>query len=371
MMNKFEKIRNAVQLGKVACRQDIPVYGHLCTYAAVVAGMTQKDLFTGNDAYIKALTACYEKLGVSPDAVFPLGPADITFGEQMKLRIPGRELGDNELFQFVEESIMKEEDYHTIIERGLTAWQFPYIASIQTPPIPADEHLFERVGARFMELGKNLAHNIQYWAMQGIPTFYHNSCFPAFDLFSLARGMENFFYDLYDEPELVKEACNAATKEIIEQTLQNSPAGSSVCIWAMRSSSTFVSPDMFEEFCWPNLKELIEAFYAKGVTSVVHADADWGLMLPFFRELPRGSVILELDGTTDIVKAKEVLNGYQCIAGDMPASILAFEDVQTTQKYCDKLIDLAMDGGMIIRSGCEIPLNAKEENVAAFLNCCK
>ena len=67
---------------------------------------------------------------------FRWGPADITFGEQMKLRIPGRELGDNELFQFVEESIMKEEDYHTIIERGLTAWQFPYIASIQTPPIP-------------------------------------------------------------------------------------------------------------------------------------------------------------------------------------------------------------------------------------------
>ena len=55
----------------------------------------------------------------------------------------------------------------------------------------------------------------------------------------------------------------------------------------------------------------------------------------------------------------------------MPAAILAFEGVQTTQKYCDKLIDLAMDGGMIIRSGCEIPLNAKEENVAAFLNCCK
>ena len=77
------------------------------------------------------------------------------------------------------------------------------------------------------------------------------------------------------------------------------------------------------------------------------------------------------DRQYDIVKAKEVLNGYQCIAGDMPASILAFEDVQTTQKYCDKLIDLAMDGGMIIRSGCEIPLNAKEENVAAFLNCCK
>ena len=77
---------------------------HLCTSGSS-GGDDAERLFTGNDAYIKALTACYEKLGVSPDAVFPLGPADITFGEQMKLRIPGRELGDNELFQFVEESI--------------------------------------------------------------------------------------------------------------------------------------------------------------------------------------------------------------------------------------------------------------------------
>ncbi len=104
---------------------------------------------------------------------------------------------------------------------------------------------------------------------------------------------------------------------------------------------------------------------------MVHADGDWERMLPYFRELPKGCVILELDGATDMVKAKEVLNGYQCIAGDMPATILAFEDAEATQKYCDKLIDLAMDGGMIIRSGCEIPLNAKEENVTVFLNCCR
>ncbi|MCI8991122.1 MAG: hypothetical protein HFG80_00105 [Eubacterium sp.] len=370
-MNKFEKMQNAIRLGKVSAKQDIPVYGHLCTYAAVVAGMTQKELFEGNDSFLKALTTCYQKLDVSPDAVFPLGPADITFGEQMKLKVPGRELGENELFQFVEESIMKEEDYRTIIEHGLAAWQFPYLASIQTPPIPPDEHMFEHVGGRFMQLGANLGHNIQFWASQGIPTFFHNSCFPAFDLFSLARGMEDFFYDLYDEPELVKEACNRATKDIIDQTLQNSPSGSCVCIWAMRSSATFLSPDMFEEFCWPNLKELIETFHAHGITSVLHADADWGLMLPYFKQLPTGSMVLELDGATNIVKAKEVLQGSQCIAGDMPAGILAFGDVNETLSYCEKLIDLAMAGGMIIRSGCEIPLNAKEENVTTFLNCCR
>ena len=135
--------------------------------------------------------------------------------------------------------------------------------------------------------------------------------------------------------------------------------------------ATFISPDTFEEFCWPNLKKMIEAFHAKGVTAVIHADGDWLLQLPFFKEVPKGSCILELDGATDIVKAKEILNGYQCIRGDLPATVLAFEDETATQKYCDKLIDLAMDGGFIVGTGCEVPLNAKVENMRVFLNCCK
>lgn len=370
-MNNFEKMQNAIHLGPVSCKQDIPVYAHMCAYAAKLAGVTQAELFSGNEAFVGALTKAYEVLGVYPDAVFPLGPADISFGEMMKVKIPGRELGEDELFQFVEEQIMTVEDYHTVINAGLYAWQFPYMASIQNPPIPFDEHLFEAVGGRFMELGMHMGANIGYWAQKGIPTFFHNSVFPAFDMFSLARGLEDFFFDLYDEPELVKAACNAATPAIIETALQNAQPGCSICIWAMRSGSTFISPEMFEEFCWPNLKQIIEAFHAAGVTSVVHCDADWIKQLHFFKEVPKGSCIIELDGDTDIVKTKEILHGYQCIAGDMPASILAFGTEKETQEYCDKLIELAMDGGFIIRSGCEIPLNCKPENLKVFLNCCK
>lgn len=370
-MNSFEKIENAVRLGPVDGKQDIPVYGHLCTYAAVLAGITQKELFSGNEAWLQAQAEAYNRLGVVPDAVFPLGPADISFGEQMKVRVPGRELGEDEMFQFVEEPIMTEEDYRTVIGQGFEAWQFPYIASIQTPPIPRDEKMFQAVGGRFMELGKHWEQNAQYWGARGVAHFFHGSCFPAFDLFSLARGLEGFFYDLYDEPKLVKEAMEAATPAIIRQSLQNAQPGSRICIWAMRSSSTFVSPDMFEEFVWPYMKQIIEAFLAAEVTPVIHADADWSLQLKFFKELPAGSVILELDGATDIVKAKECLNGFQCIAGDVPAALFSFGAVTEVEQYCDKLITLAKDGGMIIRNGCEIPLNAKEENVRAFLNCCR
>lgn len=370
-MNKFEKFENAIHLGPVTCKQDIPVYAHMCCYAAVGAGVTQKDLFSSNEAWLNAMVKTYEHLGIDPDVVFPMGPADVTFIEQMKVKIPGRELGDNEMFQFIEQEIMTPDDYQTIIDHGFMAWQMPFVASIQSPPIPADEHMFENVGKRFMQAGMNAGMNTGFWAQRGVPTFFQGGTAPAFDTFSMSRGMQNFFYDVFDEPELVKAACDAATPAIIGTALQNARPGSKIAIFAMRSSATFISPDMFEEFVWPNLKQMIEAFHAHQVTSVVHADANWLPMLPYFREVPKGSCIIELDGDTDIVKAKEILNGYQCIRGDLPPAILAFEDAQATQKYCDKLIDLAMDGGFIIGNGCEIPLNSKEENLKTFLNCCR
>ena len=36
-------------------------------------------------------------------------------------------------------------------------------------------------------------------------------------------------------------------------------------------------------------------------------------------------------------------------------------------EYCDKLIQMGMKGGFILGSGCEVPMNAKPENVAAMI----
>ena len=50
---------------------------------------------------------------------------------------------------------------------------------------------------------------------------------------------------------------------------------------------------------------------------------------------------------------------------------MAFGTEEEVKAYCDKLIDLAMGGGFIIGTGCEVPLNCKEENLRALINCTK
>lgn len=367
----MEKLDYAMSLKPFHRKEDIPVFPHICTYAAIPAKVTQAELFKGNDAWMEAYKKTCDSIGY-PDVAFPLGPKTVTYIEQMKVRIPGKDLGENELFQFMEEEIMKQEDYDLIIEKGFGAWQTPYVASIQNPPITGALKKF-KVLKGFIGSGMEAKKNKKFWDTKQIPMIFHSGTAPAFDTFSMARGLEEFFYDLYDEPDKVKEACKRATPELVKTGITGvkSTGGNRIAIFAMRSSATFISNAMYEEFVWPYLKEMILGFYEAGIISVIHADGDWLPMLPYFKELPKSCCILELDGATDIAKAYEILKGHQVIRGDIPATILAFGTAEETRAYCDKLIQLAMGGGFIIGSGCEVPLNAKLENMKIFMNCTK
>jgi len=37
-------------------------------------------------------------------------------------------------------------------------------------------------------------------------------------------------------------------------------------------------------------------------------------------------------------------------------------------EYCNKLIEMGMGGGFILGSGCEVPLNCKEDNLKAMID---
>lgn len=370
-MTAEEKLQKAIRLEPYNSKEEIPLFPMIITYAGVPAGITQKELFTGNQAWRDAIDTSFQKIGTYPDIVMPVGAADTVFIESMRARLPGRELGDNELFQFVEQQVMTEDDYKVVMEKGYQFWKMSYLCSIQEPPIIPDEAGIGQIVGRLMEVGQNFAENEAFWKEKNIPVCFQTGCAPAFDEFSMARGMEDFFFDLYDDPDMVKEACAAATPAIIEQALQSLKPGDRVAMFAMRSSASFISPEMFEEFAFPYLKQMVEAFHAHKVTTVIHCDGNWLPMLPYFRDLPKGSCIIELDGTTDIEESVQILRGYQCIRGDLPAALLAFGTEEEVQAYCDKLIDLAMGGGFILGTGCEVPLNAKLENMRVFMNCLK
>ena len=181
--------------------------------------------------------------------------------------------------------------------------------------------------------------------------------------------MEEFIYDLYDDPGPIMDVINKFQPEADKQTIGMLKAngGTRAGCFAMRSSATFMSPDMFEEYAWPGLKGMIERFHEAGVLLVIHADGNWLPMMEYFTQVPKGSVHLELDGETDIEKAYEILGGYQSIRGDVNANMLCYGTPDEVSAYCEKLINMGMKGGFMLGSGCEVPMNVNVENLKALI----
>jgi uroporphyrinogen-III decarboxylase len=124
---------------------------------------------------------------------------------------------------------------------------------------------------------------------------------------------------------------------------------------------------MWDRFVWPYFRQLVDEVVDAGLIAVLHLDSDWTRELKRFRELPKAKCILALDGETDIYKAKKILGDHLCIMGDVPASMLYLESPDNVYEYSCKLVRELGPEGFILHSGCDIPANAKLENVQAMV----
>jgi uroporphyrinogen-III decarboxylase len=57
-----------------------------------------------------------------------------------------------------------------------------------------------------------------------------------------------------------------------------------------------------------------------------------------------------------------------CLFGDVPADKLVMGSPQEVEEYCHRLIEeVGRGGGLILAAGCEIPYNARPENLRALV----
>lgn len=361
-MNSYEKYEKMFSLEPYKDRSEMPIFPMCLTTWGSIAGITQKDILASPQKWIEAMDISIEKIG-KPDVAMPMCPGDTVFVMGLPSRIPGRELPDDALYQFVETPYFDDtSEYKKILEMGWDAWSFKRTMDIQKMNP-------QELGGRYAQIGQNQGYTMAQLRQRGIVPCFEGSAGEIFDNLSMARSMAEFTYDLFDCPGLIMDVLNKFQPEQDAKAVESAKASGAkhMAMFAMRSSATFLSPDIFEEIVWPHMKQTIVTMAEAGLRTILHADGNWLPMCKYFTELPKGCMNLELDGDTDIFAAYDILKGWQTIRGDVPSTMFAFGTPDDVSNYCEKLINMGMQGGFMLSSGCEIPMNAKLENIQAFM----
>lgn len=195
------------------------------------------------------------------------------------------------------------------------------------------------------------------------------------DLYSIFRGTTEFFIDIYTEPEKVKRIFDALHERTLEwlEFVDNTWGGPKEHtnlfdkIDIGEDYCAYLPPDLFDLFVKPYTGKIFEKYKGKVICSL-HTDGD----IPPQGIYKLGELGLdELMGfspNVDIKHYREALPDVILGGNIAPIDIMIHgtpEDVKKAVSYC---WDVAgKNGKFVLCTGGSISMDAKEENVDAFL----
>jgi len=361
---RLTRIQNAINHEPV---DKIPCIYMGVAFSPRYMGMTQKqfcmDPAVSMDVTIKAM----KRLGDGIDGINSMAFGMITMGLTAmwlsKVLTPGIELDDEALWQVAEKEVMTVEDYDFIINNGYEAFFGKMLPQV------CDMEMF---GKNMAWVEANLTTIKDNYQSAGYPVISAGATSIPFEALCGARSMNQFFFDLYRIPDKVQEALEVCLPFIIESGKGFCKAAGVSGTWVggWRSASAMLAPDLWDRFAWPHIKKICIELIEDGITPVLHWDQDWTRDLARLLELPAKKCVLNLDGMTDIRKAKEILNDHTAIMGDVPPATLAAGTPEDVRNYIKDLVHDIGPKGLLLCPGCDAPLNTKPENMEAFVAAC-
>lgn len=369
-MTPFERMEAAVKLeplDRIPCAPLMDVY-----FPSRYKGWTTSQGLYNMRKGFHAIVDVYDDLGgwdgmILPGYSLPLTPHAYSGVATGKTINPGRELGEDEVAQFVETVALTRQDYDDIINLGWNGFRMK--VKDRFNPYPE-----ERIIGWTQNQMEQYKYELEFWRNRGIRSLCGAITQSPLMILSTSRTLLEITKDIYRIPDKLEAVMEAMLDDLIADTIEAAKISGEpgVMLVMERGGCFYYSPKVYERFEYPHMKKMVEAFAREGLITVMHLDQDYTLNLPYFKDLPAKMVVAELDSMTDIFKAKEVLKGHMCIAGDVPAALSALGTPEEVEEYCKKLIDVVGEGGgFILSSGCTVPVDCKIENLKAMVNTAK
>ena len=368
-MSRQERFEAAVALEKP---DRVPVMPLMTAFAVRNQGLTQGEAWRDPAKGARAMLDTFKDLGgfdklYKTNLFWPMIGGRFC-STPVRMLLPGRQLPEDALNQIDERELFSRDDYDKIAAVGWNSFW--------------DEHYEIMSGGRTMDRAKVTQDRLLKEYISEVGDCHSQDIHPLFGAyvdssvmaFSMARTMTQFTMDLYEVPDKIKAAMDASCDDLIQNALDVIALTKIPLVFIVleRGSGFYYRLDVFEQFEWPYLQRYVDSFVSEGITPWLHLDTDWGLNLPYLRQLPKAKCVCDLDGMTNIFKAKEILDGHMCISGDVRADLLALGNPGEVREYCQRLIDeVGRGGGFVLSTGCECPVDAKFENVKMMIDVAK
>ncbi|MDR2387425.1 MAG: uroporphyrinogen-III decarboxylase [Deltaproteobacteria bacterium] len=354
----FDRIKKTMRFEKT---DRVPVLPTGNAYCAKAAGVLLAYYCANGPGSCDVHLKCWTQMNPTVDAVqcdlYNVGFLCPQWLSNVK--VPGIDLPPDELWQVEEAELMKVDDYKKIVEGGFYNWFLPFIKEKFNDPL----------GRVATTIAAGPEARRKYTEAGIVPLVSAIVTIP-FEVFCGGRSMIKFMIDMIKQADLLEEALKVAAAEMLEANRQMLKMAKPYGVWVggWRAASNLMSPKMWERFVWPYFKATTEMVIEEGVIPILHLDANWTSSLDYFRELPKHKCIMSPDGATDIHKARKVMDNHMAILGDVHAEMLAFDSPAEVTKYVQDLIKEFGGQGYMVSSGCDIPFNAKIENVQAMVS---
>jgi uroporphyrinogen decarboxylase len=182
-------------------------------------------------------------------------------------------------------------------------------------------------------------------------------------------GEEVMMKATFKKPDFVHKVTEFATNLLIhlyEPVVSNGTLDV-ISLADPTASGDLISKKQFETFALPYLKKFTDWARSKNAHTLVHICGNTTDRLDLFPQT--GASCISLDHKTDIAKAKELLHGKMCFAGNIdPVNIMLQGSVQDVEDACKNVIQTAgTEGGFVLMPGCDIPPTVPYENIQKFI----
>jgi uroporphyrinogen-III decarboxylase len=338
----------------------VPVVLEYAGFAALVTDTPMAEFVSTPASVTQTMIEAFRRVG-GGDAINygSFSPYGLSYSFGAKVRVPGIDLPPDEIWQVLESELMTREDYDRILDIGWKAFFQEFLSS----------RVFDDAEPGLLPENQEGIDVLGLWAEQGVPVLSGGDVTSPFELLCGGRSLEKFFMDLVEIPDKVVAVMDEIVPHLARNTAEKNFERGYPVAWVggWRTAPSMISPEMWARFVWPYFRRLVNEVLDSGLIPLLHLDSNWKRELRRFREFPKGKIIMALDGDTDIFRAKDILGRHMCLMGDVPASLFAFGSPEEVYNYSRRLIREIGPEGFILQSGCDIPANAKIENVQAMV----